>query len=113
MIKGEDPERQDIEQQNSLFYCVNLIETLDPKYFFGVKVKGEARDNLISSLLGTWLNGGVGRDLLKGVWIKGHDVWVDSDFLLIQGGVGRDSFKGVGIKGHEVWVDSDFSLIRI
>jgi len=31
------------------------------------------------------------------VWIKGHDVWVDSDFLLIQGGVGRDLFKGVVI----------------
>ena len=53
-------------------------------------------------LLGTWLKGGVGRDLLEGVWIKGHDVQFDSDFLLIQGGVGRDSFKGVGIKGHEV-----------
>ena len=56
----------------------------------------------VSSLLGTWLKGGVGRDLQEGVWIKGHDVQFDSDFLLIQGGVGRDSFKGVGIKGHEV-----------
>ena len=48
------------------------------------------------------IQGGVGRDLLEGVWIKGHDVQFDSDFLLVQGGVGRDSFKGVGIKGHEV-----------
>ena len=31
-------------------------------------------------LLGTWLKGGVGRDLLEGVWIKGHDVQFDSDF---------------------------------
>ena len=41
---------------------------------------------------GTWLKGGVGRDLFKVVWIKGHDVWFDSDFLLIQGGVRRDLF---------------------
>ena len=38
------------------------------------QVKGEARDNLVSSLLGTWLKGGVGRDLFKVVWVKGHDV---------------------------------------
>ena len=41
----------------------------------------------LSCLLGTWLKGGVGRDLLEGVWIKGHDVQFDSDFSLIQGGV--------------------------
>ena len=59
------------------------------------------------------IQGGAGRDLFKGVGIKGHDVRVDSDFLLIQGGVGRDLFKGVGIKGHDVWVDSDFLSIQI
>ena len=51
---------------------------------------------------------GVGRDSFKGVGIKGHDVWVDSDFLLIQGGVGRDLFRGVGIKGLDVCAGSDF-----
>ena len=38
---------------------------------------------------------------------------LDSDFLLIQGWVGRDLFKGVGIKGHDVLVDSDFLLTQI
>ena len=33
------------------------------------QVKGEARDNLISCLLGTWLKGGVGIDLFKGVGV--------------------------------------------
>ena len=45
-----------------------------------LQVKGEARENLMVCLLGTWLKGGVGRDLLEGVWIKGHDVQFDSDF---------------------------------
>ena len=31
-------------------------------------------------LLGTWFKGGVGRDLLEGVWIEGNDVQFDSDF---------------------------------
>ena len=36
------------------------------------------------------------------MWIKGHDVQFDSDFLLNKGGVGRDLFKVVWIKGHDV-----------
>ena len=55
----------------------------------------------------------MGRDLFKGVGIKGHDVWVDSDFLLIHGGVGRGLFKGVGIKGLDVWAGSDFLTTQI
>ena len=47
----------------------------------------------------------MGRDLFKGVGIKGHDVRVESDFLLIQGGVGRD--KLFEAKGHDKLVEAE------